>query len=71
MLFVKKSEEELHFCIDYQALNTITIQNQYLIFLIQETLNQFSKAQYFIKLDIIHTFNQIHIYENDEKYTAF
>src|SRR5438034_5173170 len=25
MLFVKKSEEELHFCIDYSALNAIMI----------------------------------------------
>src|SRR6266487_643128 len=39
ILFVKKSGRELHFCIDYQALNVITIQNQYSIFLIQETLD--------------------------------
>ena len=71
MLFVKKSEKELHFCINYQALNTIIIWNQYLIFLIQKILNQFLKAQYFIKLDIIHMFNQIYIHENNEKYIAF
>jgi hypothetical protein len=29
------------------------------------------KTQYFIKLNIITTFNKIHIYEGDEKYTAF
>ena len=27
VLFTKKSDRELHFCIDYQALNAITIQN--------------------------------------------
>ena len=39
MLFTKKSDRKLQFCIDYQALNTIMIQNQYSIFLIQEMLN--------------------------------
>ena len=71
MLFVKKSDRELQFCINYQALNTIMIWNQYSIFLIQEMLNQFLKTWYFIKLDIIVIFNWIHICESDEKYTAF
>src|SRR5437773_12450389 len=44
ILFAKKSDRELQFCIDYQALNTITIQNQYSILLIQETLDQLSKT---------------------------
>ena len=71
ILFVKKLSRELHFCIDYQALNAITIWNWYLIFLIQETLNQLSKTQYFMKLDIIAVFNQIYIQKNDKKYTVF
>ena len=71
VLFAKKSEKELYFYINYQVLNVIIIWNWYSIFLIQETLDQLSKAWYFMKLDIIHMFNWIHIYENDEKYTAF
>src|SRR5204863_5637314 len=59
MLFTKKLSKELCFCINYQALNAIIIQNQYLILLIQETLDQFLKTQYFTKLDIIAVFNQI------------
>ena len=39
--------------------------------MIQETLDQLSKAWFFTKLNIIHVFNQIHIWEDDEKYTAF
>ena len=34
MLFVKKSDEEFWFCVNYQVLNAIIIWNQYLIFLI-------------------------------------
>ena len=71
MLFMKKSDDKLHFCINYQILNAITIQNQYSIFLIQKTLDQLSKTQYFTKLDIIVIFNQIHIQKNNEKYTVF
>ena len=29
------------------------------------------KARYFIKLNIITTFNKIHVRKGDEKYTAF
>ena len=71
MLFAKKPDRELHFCIDYQALNAITIQNWYSISLIQEMLDQLSKTWYFTKLDIIVIFNWIHIQEDDKKYTAF
>ena len=71
ILFAKKSDRELQFCIDYQILNATIIQNQYSIFLIQEILNQFLKTQYFIKLNIIVTFNQICIQENDKKYIIF
>ena len=39
ILFVKKLNKNLHFCINYWILNAIIIWNQYLIFLIQETLN--------------------------------
>ena len=34
-------------------------------------LDRLVKAQYFIKLNIIATFNKIHIHKGDKKYTAF
>jgi transposase InsO family protein len=71
VLFAKKPGGGLRFCIDYRALNAITIRNRYPIPLIQETLDRLSKARYFTKLDIIHAFNRIRIREGDEKYTAF
>jgi len=39
VLFIKKLEEELCFCVNYQDLNTITVKNQYSLSLISETLN--------------------------------
>jgi hypothetical protein len=33
ILFVKKSKNDLKFCVNYKKLNAITIKNRYLIFL--------------------------------------
>jgi len=71
VLFVKKPGGGLRFCVDYRALNEITIRNRYPIPLIQETLDRLAKARYFTKLDVIAAFNKIRIREGDEKYTAF
>jgi len=42
VLFIKKLEEELRFCVNYQDLNAITVKNQYSLSLISETLNHLS-----------------------------
>ena len=39
VIFVKKPRGGLRFCVNYRALNAISIKNYYLILLIQETLN--------------------------------
>ena len=66
VLFAKKSRDDLHFCVNYQALNKIIIKNCYLISLIQETLNYLSKTYYYTKLDIIAIFNHLRIAKDDE-----
>ena len=71
VLFIKKFEEELCFCINYQDLNTITIKNQYSLSLISKTLNHLNWAIFFIKLNIISAFNQIWIKEENEALIVF
>src|SRR5436853_1971119 len=71
VIFVKKPGGGLRFCVDYRALNAITIKNRYPIPLIQETLSRLSKAKYYTKLDIIAAFNRLRIAEGDEWLTAF
>jgi hypothetical protein len=44
-------------CINYHALNELTIKNYYLIPLITNTLAKLSQAKVFIKLDVITVFN--------------
>jgi hypothetical protein len=45
ILFVKKSEEDLRFCVDYRKLNAITKKNRYSIPLIAEIIARLSKAK--------------------------
>ncbi len=71
VLFIKKLEEELYFCVNYRDLNAITIKNQYSLFLISETLNHLSRAKIFIKLNIISAFNRLWIKEEDEAFIIF
>jgi len=66
ILFVKKSSEELRFCVNYQSLNVMTIKNQYSLPLIQETLDRLTKIKYYIKLDIIAVFNKLQMTYEDE-----
>ena len=71
VLFVKKSNGDLRFCIDYRGLNSITIKNRYSLPLITETLSQLSRAKFYTKLDIISAFNKLRIKEGDEWKAAF
>jgi len=66
ILFVKKSSEELRFCVNYQSLNVMTVKNQYSLSFIQETLDQLTKIKYYIKLDIIAVFNKLRMTYEDE-----
>ena len=71
VLFVKKPEGGLHFCVDYRGLNAVTVKNWYPLPLISETLNRLSWAKIFTKLDIIAAFNWLCIQERDESLTVF
>jgi len=71
VLFVKKLEEELHFCMNYRDLNAITVKNRYSLSLISEMLNHLSRAKIFIKLNIISAFNRLRIKEEDEAFIIF
>ena len=71
MLFVKKPEGRIRFCIDYKKLNTITKKDYYPIPLIQETLAQLKGAKYFTKIDIHQAFYQIRMFKDSEELNTF
>jgi reverse transcriptase-like protein/integrase-like protein len=71
ILLVRKPGGGIRVCVDYRALNEITIKNRYPIPRIDETLDRLSKAKIFSKFDIIHAFNRIRMKEGHEWLTAF
>jgi hypothetical protein len=71
LLLAKKPGEKIRICHDYRELNSVTIKNRYSLPLIQEILDQISRAKYYTKLDIIAAFNKIRITKGHEWKTAF
>ena len=71
ILFVKKADGKLRFCIDYYKLNGLTYNDPYPIPRIDELLGRVSKAKIFTKLDIRQAFHRIRMHPNSEEYTTF
>jgi hypothetical protein len=71
VLFVKKADGGLRFCVDYRKLNQLTKKDRYPLPLIEETMAQIGRAKIFTKLDIRHAFNRIRIAEGHEDLTTF
>ena len=71
MLFVKKANGSLRFCVDFYKLNNLTCKDRYPLPLIDETLAKLAKAKVYIKLDIRQAFHRIQIDPNLEELTTF
>ena len=52
VIFVKKKDSSLCMCIDYHALNKITIKNCFLIPLIDDLIDHLYNAKIFSKIDL-------------------
>ena len=70
VLFQKKYDGSLRMCVDYRALNKVTIKNKYLIPLAAELFDRLSKASYFTKLDLRLGYWQVRIAAGDEEKTT-
>ena len=71
VLIVQKPDGGLRICIDYRALNALTIKNRNATPLIRETMARLCQAKVFTKFDIIAAFNEIRMAKGDEEKTAF
>ncbi|KAI2645467.1 Transposon Tf2-6 polyprotein [Labeo rohita] len=69
--FVKKKDGGLRPCIDYRALNEVTIKYRYPLPLVPSALEQLRAAKIFTKLDLRSAYNLIRIRAGDEWKTAF
>ncbi len=72
ILFAKKSDDELRFCVDYRKLNAIIKKNKYSISIIAETIARLFKTRWMTKIDIRHAFNRIRMHSKKvENLTTF
>ena len=71
VLFQKKQDGSLRLCVDYRALNKVTVKNKYPIPLITDLFDQLGKAKYFFKFDLRSSYYQVHIIEGDEVKTTY
>jgi hypothetical protein len=57
-------------CLDYRALNKITVKNKYPFPLAAVCFDKLAKAKMFLKLDLRHGYYQVQIAEGDKHMTS-
>ena len=71
VVIVQKKSGEIRLCIDFRALNAITIHDSFLLPRIEEALHAVKAAVWFISFDLAHGYLQLAMEELDIMKTAF
>src|SRR5690242_10685601 len=71
ILFAKKKEGDLRFCIDYRKLNQVTVKNRTPLPRTRKLFDLLSKAKIFSVIDLQRGYHQFRLRDEDIPKTAF